>query len=136
MKYSSLCAEALKSYVIFLKHAAFMLDSAPKAVLLKWPDVANAAINLLDNPTEELYKNLEDDLKTLIFEPVNIIYQSVCDRVCQVLEKPPIGIKNKVMSALAKKDIDIVGARDELVSCINELLDILRTMTGSEYQKV
>ena len=140
MKIKNLLKEAFHTYQSYLMCINLAGDSA-KIPLLKWPDVAQSAIEYAiawenKNPmeireTEEIRISREiliQDLGIIIVAPLEGINQSLKERLTQILNKEPQTPKldsNKYINPIETKKI--------LLESINNMFKTLETMTGYRY---
>lgn len=71
-----LAREACDSYAMYLTYSGVLDTHEAKLSLLKWPDVAMAAIESLENDQADLRSLINDDLNIIIYTPIRIIFES------------------------------------------------------------
>jgi len=140
--------EAFHTYQLYLQCTGALTDNQTKLPLLKWPDVAQSALQyaraleselkevgtndidvaFVSNDSSNNRKLLEADLRIAVVEPLSIIYRSTRERVKELLEKEP-AIK-------AKSDENPIKHKNNIILALNELFSTLETMTGVKYSRL
>jgi hypothetical protein len=130
---SKLVQEACGSYTLYLSYSGVLDLHDAKLSLLKWPDVAISAIQLLENKGVDVRGLIQEDLNILIFYPVKIIFEALRTRLTQ------FGIKfedNPLPQLQTISVRDPITAKKLLVVEIDKMLAQLGSLTGVQYPAV
>lgn len=140
MNLDRLLKEAFHTYQSYLICINVAEDSA-KIPLLKWPDIAQSAINYAlawenKNPmetreTEEIKISrslLLKDLGIVIVAPLEGLNQSLKERIAQILGKEP-----QTPELKSDKYDKPIESKKILLKSINNMFRTLETMTGMKY---
>ena len=124
---------ALDSYKVYLVYSGAWVSQDSRLVVLKWPDIAGAAIECMSWPHDSkeaiaARDLLVSDLKIMIYEPVKVTLDGLVQRVIDLTDKSPIGVGDKVGLAARLKSTDILVAKTVLLDCVDELAKTLNVM--------
>lgn len=132
----NLTQEACSSYMIYLNCSGVLDTHRAKLFLLKWPDAAITAISMVENPNENAVRSLEDDLSSLIIDPIKIIYESTLERVKEITKREPVGVIEPGMTAIKLCQTNPIKAKLLLIDAINQMFEVLETITGDKYPQI
>lgn len=134
--FQDLLQEAFHTYRLYLECLKIDIGGVTNIPLLKWPDLAQAAINYAEAVTPEQRKStrtiLRTDLCVLIAKPIEIIYQSAREHIAKHIGKEP-----KIVALSSEEMYKFpVQYKNRLVPEVNNLFKTLSTMTGIEYPEL
>lgn len=133
MNLDELVKEAFHSYQIYLSLSGVLGDQSTKLSLLKWPDIAQMAVECISNPSNDKLDILHSDLCIAIIAPIENIYNSTVERLKQLTKQEPAGIKTVSDLIAQKKFIDPISLKVKVISELNKMFVTLQTLTGVEY---
>ena len=108
-------------------------------MLYKWPDVADAYLDVLETVAEKYYnvalEVVRKDLYTIIESPFEFIWASALERIKFFSLKEVETIRESVESKLEDCD-HAVDKKNILIDGINGLYDIMTTKLGIQYPQL
>lgn len=129
--------QAFMSYQHYLMLSGVLELHEAKLSLMKWPDVAQSAIRLLDRPDDvSLRETLVNDLSIAIYGPIKVIHQSTFERIKDLSGSAPAKAEKVAKEAEDLKLEDPVKAKTLLMGSIRDMFVVLNTMTDVEYPEV
>ena len=137
--------EAFHTYQLYLECMKIDIGGVSNLPLLKWPDVAQSAIQYAmawenKNPLEtrdtheiKTYRAvLREDLCVAITKPIEVIYKSTKEHISKHIGKAPIGVPLSYEESWKFP----VQYKNRLIVAVNDLFKTLETMTGTKYPKL
>jgi len=131
----SLQKEAEHSYRIYLECSGVLDTNQAKLALLKWPDVASAAINWIISPNMERFDLLGHELHAAVLEPIKMIHEAACDRFVQLTSLDPKKRQWYVENSLPT-EIGAIPIKNVLIDKINLIFEKLSEITSEEYPEI
>lgn len=134
-----LLKQSFHTYQLYLECASIINNDQIKISLLKWPDIAQSAINCIlslerkvDRTSNRLLgeeavarKTLTNDLRVAVVMPVSSIYDATKARIRDLTGKDP--------AIEIKKSNDPIETKNNIIDAINKLFIVLSTLSGVEY---
>jgi hypothetical protein len=135
-----LLKEAFHTYQLYLQCMKIDIGGISHLPLLKWPDVAQSALNYAEaleneNSPEEVKivrTLLRTDLCIAIAKPIEVIYKSTKDHVAKHFGKEPKSVPLS-FEELGKFPVQY---KNRLMLATNDLFKTLTTMTGVDYPEL
>jgi len=131
---AELLKEAKHSYQVYLQCTGAIETQDAKLALLKWPDIAESAIEYIESNSQDKLEILIKDLESALFYPIKTICQATAERAEQALGKPPKAVIIEAETALLNPD-KIVAKRG-LLKAIDKMFAALHAVTGEHYPEL
>jgi len=128
-----LVEEAFGSYKIYLELSGVLTDPGAKLALLKWPDIAQIAIEHIQDPSDDKLDLLYADLCIAIVAPLEKIYDSVVERLEQLTGQKPAGVEEISHLIMKQSIVNPIDLKFRILSELNKMFVTLQTLTGIEY---
>lgn len=134
-----LLKQSFHTYQLYLECASVINNDQIKLSLLKWPDIAQSAINCVLSLERKINrtggrllgeeavarKTLVNDLQVSIVMPVSSIYDATKARLRDLTGKDP--------AIEVKRSDDPIETKNNIIDAINKLFMVLSTLSGVEY---
>jgi hypothetical protein len=128
-----LVEEAFDSYKIYLEVSGVLVVPEAKLALLKWPDIAQIAIECIGSMSGDKLDLLYADLCIAVVIPLEKIFEATTERLVQLTGQTPAGVKD-IQHMLANRSIvEPIGLKRHIVRELNKMFVTLQTLTGVEY---
>lgn len=144
-----LLQEGFHTYQLYLQCTKIDIGGVSNLPLLKWPDVAQSALNYAEaiQKNHELWANgdewsdaeiktartlLKTDLCVAVVKPIELIYKSTREHVTKHIGKEPKQIPLSQEEACKFP----IQYKNRLIDGVNDLFKTLSTMTGTEYPEL
>lgn len=131
MDLSRLLREAQHSHRVYLDLLNF---SHEKSIGLKWGDVAQSAISVITDKADE--DQLRADLIWMVVKPIEILHQSIAEKILAKTNSIPAKAKNYFVQAQKLVPINPIDAKNLLIQSINDMFKTMEVLDGESYPSI